>query len=113
MSERIDDPALYRKLCEPFPSVEAADEALRNFNAELRELRVKYKIPDISLVLRLICTTDAGTEGEIFLSAHHGDILLEETMLAWAFGYAQSQRQQRTAEMLKDAASVKRPKGGK
>ena len=113
MSEKINDPSLYRKLCEPFPSVEAADEAVRNFIAELRELRIKYKIPDIAMVIRLTGMTDRGTEGEMYLLAHHGDTNLEENMLAWGFGFAQAERQRRTAEMLKDAASVKNPKGGK
>lgn len=51
---QITDPELYKRLCEPFPSVESANDSLSNFFTEFRELREKYGIPDVLLIIRSI-----------------------------------------------------------
>ena len=50
----ISDPELYTKLLEPHPSLEVANNNLGKFYEEFRELRKKYSIPDVVLILRSI-----------------------------------------------------------
>jgi hypothetical protein len=49
--ERFADPALYRKLSVPMATKEIAEEATREFFVELRELRERYGIPEVCVVV--------------------------------------------------------------
>jgi hypothetical protein len=45
------DPALYRRLSEPFATAEELDAASTAFAAEIRALREKHRIPDVVYVM--------------------------------------------------------------
>lgn len=65
------DPAEYRKLLEPFESVEDANDAAREFYREVRAIRLKYGIPDVTVVSRFNAI-DAGRERITITTQHHG-----------------------------------------
>lgn len=95
------DPARYRKLSEPYASKEAGQAAIVAFFKDLGEIRVKHKIPDLYLVIRATVLTEDQEEGTVTTSIHFGNELEAEGMLAWALGRVQSERQDRTAKMLR------------
>jgi len=43
----------YRKMSEPFQSVEEADEALKNFYQAIEEARKKFRIMDVHNICKL------------------------------------------------------------
>jgi hypothetical protein len=95
-------PATYREMNQPFAGPEAAEAAVNGFYRELYDLRVKHRLADVYVAIRV--PVDYGdSEGVVHAGAHIGDPFLAEAMTAWAFGYEQSQRQERTAEILSDS----------
>lgn len=84
----------YLEMSKPFASGEAAETAVNAFFEEVYELRNKYKLADIHIVGRIPVA-----DGLIHCAMHFGDLNLAEAMAAWAFGYEQSRRQQRIAEI--------------
>ncbi len=77
----ISDPELYKRLCEPFPSVESANDSLDNFFKEFRELREKYGIPDILLIARSIYM-DQGELRDALSTMNCGDSKLVFPMIS-------------------------------
>jgi len=78
---KISDPDLYKRLCEPFPSVESANDSLDNFFKDFRELREKYGIPDVLLIVRSIYM-DQGELRDALLTMNCGDSRLIFPMLS-------------------------------
>ena len=89
--ERIIDPALHRKLSEPFPSLEAANEALDNFQAEFRELRAKHRIPEVLVVVGVNVIYASGAEGRAMTTMFNGNSMLRTAMAAYAYGFCQQE----------------------
>lgn len=96
----IKNPARYRKLSEPFPDFGKANEALNAFYTELEALREKHKMPDVYVITRVNAMDDDGEEGNAFSTAHFGDSLLAEGMVAYALGRLQKQRQDIIGNLL-------------
>lgn len=86
--KQTHDPATYRRLSEPFKSRDEALVALEAFHAEVRALREKHHIRDVSMVWGFSCMTPEG-EIEMAGQAHIGDVNREVGMLAWALGRAE------------------------
>lgn len=105
-------PDNYRELSKPFKSQEEADAAIHAFWDELYELRNKHRIPDLTVVLCANVKPEDEDEGTVMLESHMGDELKRETMLAWAFGRAQADRQGNIARLIGKGsiASLKRGK---
>jgi hypothetical protein len=82
----INDPDLYRELAVPFGDVEDANVALEDFYEELREIRAKYKIADVYVVVAVRAILEDGTEGEFMSNSMNGNSLKALPMVAWAFG---------------------------
>ena len=99
-SQVINDPTLYRKMSEPFPDTETANDAVKDFCGALRELRGKHKIPDVLFTLRVNCIVK-GEELVAIVPCFCGDANNEETMAAYSLAEAQANRQARTALALK------------
>lgn len=78
---QITDPELYKRLCEPFPSVESANDSLSNFFTEFRELREKYGIPDVLLIIRSIYMNQ-GELHDALLTMNCGDSQLVFPMVS-------------------------------
>ena len=49
----INDPGLYRRMCEPFKSGDEANEHVEAFFGSVRELRERFKITDVVLVAQI------------------------------------------------------------
>lgn len=103
----INDPANYRNMAEPFASLDEANESIKRFYESVRELRNKFGIRDV-LVVIASCAMSKGREQEFMLSGMNGSELNEESMAAYAFGVAQSRRQSRIAEMLSQESTIER-----
>lgn len=101
----IQAPANYRKLCEPISQADAEKNTTAFFE-EFYELRNKHGIADAYCIVKIPVKVE-DVEGEIVLSMHCGNELSRESMAAWAFGYEQSQRQIRIAELLAQSKSIK------
>jgi hypothetical protein len=105
----FNDPGLYRRLSEPFPTVEAGNEAIQGFFRELRELRAKWKLPDVYCVVMGNAVHPNGSEGKFIISAHNGSAAEAEAMIAWAMGYEQSLRQDRIQGAMRGRGFIMRP----
>ena len=97
-----DDRANYRKMSEPHESSEAANKALNDFQKELSELRKKYKIANILMIVN-----DSYLDGEgdaSFMSVFEfGSQLEMEAMAAYGLGQAQARRAEMITRVLMDA----------
>ena len=81
------DPALYRRMSEPFASIEEANEHVIPFFQELAELRKKYRIKDVSVVVECnVLDPDGKEEGSSGASLHLGHALNKLHMLAREYG---------------------------
>lgn len=84
-----NDLANYRKMAEPFQSVEAANAAVKNFYKAIEEARKEFGIMDVHIIVKMNIVRD-GTEGSAMTSAHYGNTLEGAPMCAWALGQEQS-----------------------
>lgn len=100
-------PATYRECSVPKPPEQAQADWDAFCNA-VYELRVKYRIPDVYLLARVLVQYEEGREGVAHTRAHFGDELNAEQMTAWAFGYEQAQRQERIARVALEASRAVR-----
>lgn len=102
------DPELYREISKPFPSAEAASEAIDAFYDELYELRRKHKIPDVLVVMQVNGMTRDGQEGTMILSGMIGGAMYEESLAAYALGEASARRQEKIAAIIGGAKGIKK-----
>lgn len=109
MSSTQKDLFTYHKMCEPFASAEEANNAIDGFWDEVYALRVKHKIPDVHVVLYATYLTEDGEVSECAVDFHAGDVTKSEMMLAWAFGRAQADREEKIGKFLA-AGTVQRGK---
>lgn len=94
------NPSNYRRLCEPFESMEVANNAAQAFWEEFYELRNKHHIADCLVICRFAVATDKG-EGIVHMRMHAGDEMHAENMAAFALGAAQVERQEATARFIR------------
>lgn len=104
------DPANYRKMADPFSSIEDASDAIDSFWRELYELRNKHRIRDVHLILECDVVRNDGSEGTTILSGHIGDENKAEIMVGFAFGQVQADRQDRVAKTMAGKFVTKLPK---
>jgi len=71
-SIKHSDVDLYQRLCEPFPSIDSANDSLDGFFEEFRIIREKYGIPDVVLIARLFCI-DESKKQDVILTMSCGD----------------------------------------
>lgn len=86
------NPALYRELSEPI-SRQELEERLDGFFKEVKDLRIKHKLPDVHVIIRADVKLSGDLVEEtriaaVMTSGHLGDPSLVEGMCAWAFGRA-------------------------
>jgi hypothetical protein len=79
------DPARYRRMSEPYPSIEKATDALTAFHAELDALRERHGVRDVHAVWSF-SYMDGTEEIESVGHAHIGAVAKALPMLAWALG---------------------------
>jgi len=87
------NPKLYRELSEPYSSLEEANEKLGAFLEEVGEVRKKYKIPNLQIIVMGSALNSEGAESDFIAPCSYGDSLRAEMMLAYALGIAQSDRE--------------------
>ena len=110
---QINDAALYRELSQPFQSRAAAQDENVAFFAAVRELRAKHHIRDTVIVVSGSYLTDGGDEAEFIVDANNGDEMKVESLLAYALGRAQAERQDYIGKMLSAHKTIQTPKSGK
>jgi len=95
-----NDPALYRKLSEPFASSAEAIKAIELMERELRTIREEYKIPNFAVAFSLSYFNESGTEVEVSGSITCGD----ETKAEWMHRSSADACRERLMESLKKQA---------
>ncbi len=106
-AEPIHNPDNYRELSKPFATEAEADAAVEGFWKELYELRNKYKIPDIYLILRMGVVGADGVEGMCHSTMQAGSPSYAESMTAWAFGCEQAKREEIIAKLVHQGVKSK------
>ena len=86
MGEFQPNAARYREASQPHESIEAANKALEAFYADLGVLRLKYKIADAYVVLRINLIEEDGQETSAGSATGYGNKSQWALMLASAFG---------------------------
>ncbi len=99
MSSTEPDPNLYAELCSHQFTAEETDAALKGFWDEVYELRNKYKLRDVSIIV----AGNVVGQGPFMWSAHAGNQLDAEAMAAWHLGTTQSRRQEHIREVMERA----------
>jgi hypothetical protein len=97
MSEKQGDhvihaPSTYAKLSEPFESFEAMNEAWVAFQTDLRVLRAKHRIRDLTVILEGAFMLD-GEPAEARICAHNGSSLRKLPSLAFCYGEAKAEQE--------------------
>ena len=107
MSEKqqrlFDNEDAYYKASKPFETREQANEAISGFYNEVYELRNKYGIANVSIVIK---DTIAGTGGAMSC-AFFGNSIENEAMMAYGYGQAVKERQSVIAAMIDEDAITK------
>jgi hypothetical protein len=96
----INDPSLYRKLCEPFSNAETANENLQKFFSKIEELREELRIPDVTVLCTVNMLASDGTEVTGFARMSRGDMNNVLPMLARSYGEETTVSQERLAKIM-------------
>ena len=93
------DPERYAKCSQPFADAAEARAAVDAFLADISMLREKHLISDVEVIIK--DSTGKGEDTGAFMwSAHFGNSLEREAMLAYAYGSAQKDRETLIARLL-------------
>jgi hypothetical protein len=108
----VNDPVNYHELNKGFPTQEEAQAAINGFWDEFYALRNKYRLADVSVVVRVPIQDQSEGVGDCLLTLHAGSELHEESMLAWAYGQAAQRRQDRLLRLVGhvDSMGVGKPR---
>lgn len=89
----MNNPAKYREMCVPFESVDAANEALGAFQKELRELRQKHRIRDVTFAMAVDIKSPEHQGGEFVarVTGHIGNSSIHLELSAYALGEARAE----------------------
>lgn len=94
------DPKLYREMEVPFASQEEAAKASAAFADDLAEIRKKHRMRDVAYTVMFSYESPEG-ESQAITSGHLGNSMNAESMLAYALGVVQSDRQAYVGSLLK------------
>ena len=94
------DPARYRDMSVPHPSMEALNQALKEFQEELSALRVKHKLRDLLVIIQSPYLSVDGEEIDAAIHLGFGDAMKHEAQLAFTLGIVQAERQEMVAKFL-------------
>lgn len=100
MSKFISDPENYLKMSKPFENSETATEALSKFYEEVSELRKKYVIRDMLIVIAGSVKQQDGEIGDFMATQTFGDQLHHHTLAAYAYGQTKAEHDQRIQKFL-------------
>lgn len=95
-----NDPDNYFKLSTPHEGPQAADEAMEKFYNEIGELRKKYKIRDVSIIVYDSIKYEDGKTGEFMNVFGYGNSLNQLPMVAFAFGQEQKSHMERINKII-------------
>lgn len=108
----FSDPGTYRAMLEPHGSVEEANAAATAFFDGVKELRKKYRMPNVLIVADVLYLTEDGEEINGRLSSMLGDSVHAEDLAAYAHGYETARRQERHSAMLRQTLKSHRDSAG-
>lgn len=96
-------PSTYAELSKPFDSLDALNDGYVAFQQELRELRAKHRIRDLTVIMEGSFLQD-GEPAEARVCTHHGSSLRKLPALAYAYGEAKAEQEQMLAEQERAGA---------
>lgn len=100
MSE-IQDHELYTELSIPFESAERANAAIDAFIHDLREIRAKHRIRDLSYSFAVPLVMQDNTVADILGSGHYGDERFARPLAEYALAFATDRHKQQIARAVK------------
>lgn len=101
MENKKHDPVNYRRVSEPFATVEEANKALSEFLEAVEEARNRLRIMDVHVIVKINVVDGAG-----MTDAHFGNSLECAPMCAWALGQAQAEFENTLRGYLKASPKV-------
>ena len=103
MSELLpgfNNPGNYAELSKPFASSEESDKALDGFWQEFYELRNKYRLRDVSVLIGFDIAYEDGQIGQVLSCLHAGCTLQILPMVAHAYGRYQREHEEMIAKLV-------------
>ena len=91
-----NDFANYVKMSQPFEDQGTAAQAINDFLDAVASARQAHRITDVVVIVRC-----ASSDGVVISSAHFGNSLESEGMLAYALGKETERRREAIARMLR------------
>jgi hypothetical protein len=115
---KANDLSNYRKLSEPFPDAEVANQALHEFFEAFYELRNKHNIRDAYVVVSVPVHYPADEQGDeveadAFASMHAGNELMREPLTQWAAGFESAAGIERRNRVRSQGEKSKRQTGAR
>ena len=95
-----NDPENYYKMSEPHETPDLANEALKNFYADVEVARKKHKIADILLITKDSVKYPDGKVGQFMQHSQYGKSLNAELMAAYAYGKTQAEHREMINKIL-------------
>jgi hypothetical protein len=94
---------LYAEMSVPFGSIDELNDAWMAFQTELRELRKKHRVRDVTIICEGSFMLD-GEPAEARVCSHTGSTLRKLPSLAFAYGEAKAEQELMLAEQEKHGA---------
>lgn len=103
----IENPSLYERLSKPFTSFEEANARFEDFFEGVRELRTRYEIRDVAIVVCDRVVRDDGELQDVITCASNGDASKVRMLHAWALGCAEADETRRIDDVRKQAKATR------
>jgi hypothetical protein len=87
----------------PFESSDEANAAIQAFIEDVYQARLKHRLANVCVIIR----DEIAEVGPFHTKGHFGEELFVESMAAWHFGQAQSERQAMIMETLGNNPGIK------
>lgn len=98
-----NDLANYRKMSEPYPDAETADEKLSAFMVVVENARKEFGVMDVHVICK-VNIMQAGEESLAMANAHFGNALEAAGMCAWSLGKEQEELNHLIGKNLRGSA---------
>lgn len=95
-----NDPENYRKMSEPHETPDMANEAIKNFYADVEVARNKHKIANILIIIKDSAKYTDGNVGQFMQHSKYGNSLNFEPMAAYGYGKTQAEHREMINKIL-------------
>ena len=100
-----NNPARYRRMCEPHESLDAANAAVQKFWEAVEKAREEYRIADVTVLAEVVYGED---EARAQADLHLGSSLQRLPMIARAYGQVREAYDQMVTRIVEGARKEER-----